>query len=474
MNLSSHIKSPVFDTVAQVARDKSLETYVVGGYVRDILLKRASKDIDFVCVGSGISLAEGVHKALGDHLPFSIFKTYGTAMIKSGADELEFVGARKESYKHDSRKPIVENGTLEDDQNRRDFTINALAISLNKENYGELIDPFDGVGDLKRKMIRTPLAPEETFSDDPLRMMRAIRFAAQLNFDIEADTFEAIRKMADRIKIVSAERVIVELNKIVLSPTPSYGFKLLFHCGLLKHIFPEMVALQGVQTIEDKSHKDNFYHTLQVLDNISKYTDDLWLRWAAIMHDIAKPPTKRFNKKVGWTFHGHEDKGARMTPGIFRRMKLPMGESMRFVQKLVRLHLRPIALVKEHITDSAIRRLLFEAGDEVEALMMLCRADITSKNHHKVKRYLKNFDVVERKMREVEEKDKIRNFQPVITGEMIMETFDMSPGRAIGEIKEALKEAVLEGTIRNEFNEAYDYMLALGREKGLKVVKKLK
>lgn len=474
MNLSSHIKSPVFNTVAQVAREKSLETYVVGGYVRDILLKRPSKDIDFVCVGSGISLAEGVHKALGHHLPFSIFKTYGTAMIKSGADELEFVGARKESYKHDSRKPIVENGTLEDDQNRRDFTINALAISLNEGSYGELVDPFDGVGDLKRKMICTPLAPEETFSDDPLRMMRAIRFASQLNFDIEADTFEAIGKMADRIKIVSAERVIVELNKIILSPTPSYGFKLLFHCGLLKHIFAEMVALQGVQTIEDKSHKDNFYHTLQVLDNVSKHTDDLWLRWAAIMHDIAKPPTKRFNKKVGWTFHGHEDKGARMTPGIFRRMKLPMGEPMRFVQKLVRLHLRPIALVKEHITDSAIRRLLFEAGDEVEALMMLCRADITSKNHHKVKRYLKNFDEVERKMREVEEKDKIRNFQPVITGEMIMETFDMSPGRVIGEIKEALKEAVLEGTIRNEFNEAYDYMLMLGREKGLKVVKKLK
>lgn len=474
MNLSSHIKSPVFDTVAEVAREKALETYVVGGYVRDILLKRPSKDIDFVCVGSGISLAKGVHEALGDQLPFSIFKTYGTAMIKSGNDELEFVGARKESYKHDSRKPIVENGTLEDDQNRRDFTINALAISLNEGSYGELVDPFDGVGDLKRKMIRTPLRPEQTFSDDPLRMMRAIRFAAQLNFDIEADTFEAIGKMADRISIVSAERVIVELNKIVLSPTPSYGFKLLFQCGLLKHIFPEMVALQGVKTIEDKSHKDNFYHTLQVLDNISKNTDDLWLRWAAIMHDIAKPPTRRFNKKVGWTFHGHEDKGARMTPGIFRRLKLPMGEPMRFVQKLVKLHLRPIALVKEHITDSAIRRLLFEAGDEVEALMMLCRADITSKNHHKVKRFLKNFDEVERKMHEVEEKDKIRNFQPVITGEMIMKTFDMSPGRVIGEIKEALKEAVLEGTIRNEFNEAYDYMLTLGREKGLQVVKKLK
>lgn len=473
MDLSSHIQTSVFDTVATVAREKNLETYVVGGYVRDILLKRASKDIDFVCVGSGIALAEGVHQALGGKVPFSIFKTYGTAMIKSGEEELEFVGARKESYRKDSRKPIVENGTLEDDQNRRDFTINALAISLNQGSYGELIDPFDGVKDLKRKIIRTPLAPQETFSDDPLRMMRAIRFASQLGFDIEADTFEAITEMADRIKIVSAERVIVELNKIVLSPTPSYGFKLLFHCGLLKHFFPEMVALQGVQSIDDKSHKDNFYHTLQVLDNISKHTDDLWLRWAAIMHDIAKPPTKRFNKRVGWTFHGHEDKGARMTPGIFRRLKLPMGESMRFVQKLVRLHLRPIALVKEHITDSAIRRLLFEAGDEVEALMMLCRADITSKNHSRVKRYLQNFDEVERKMLEVEEKDKIRNFQPAITGEMIMEAFDLSPGREIGDIKEALKEAVLEGTIRNEFAEAYDLMLRLGREKGLKVVKSL-
>lgn len=474
MNLSSHISTAVFKTVAAVADEQQLETYVVGGYVRDILLRRASKDIDFVCVGSGITLAEGVHQALGKHLPFSVFKTYGTAMIKSDALELEFVGARKESYRRDSRKPIVEDGTLEDDQNRRDFTINALAISLNKSNYGQLVDPFNGVGDLKSKIIRTPLAPAETFSDDPLRMMRAVRFASQLNFDIEADTFDAISKMADRIKIVSAERVIVELNKIILSPTPSYGFKLLFHSGLLRHIFPEMVVLQGVQTIEDKSHKDNFYHTLQVLDNISKHTDDLWLRWAAIMHDIAKPRTKRFNKKVGWTFHGHEDKGARMTPAIFRRMKLPMGEPMRFVQKLVRLHLRPIALVKEHITDSAIRRLLFEAGDEVEALMMLCRADITSKNHNKVKRYLQNFDQVERKMREVEEKDKIRNFQPVISGEMIMETFDMPPGRIVGEIKEALKEAVLEGEIRNEFNEAYNYMLQLGRERGLEVVKKLK
>ena len=471
MNLKQALDLPIFETVSRVAQQQGVDTYVVGGYVRDLLLKRASKDIDFVCVGSGIELAKAVHKALGGDLPFTVYKRFGTAMIKNGDEELEFVGARKESYRKDSRKPVVEDGSLEDDQNRRDFTINAMAICLNPDRFGELVDPFDGVRDLKRKMIRTPLEPEQTFSDDPLRMMRAIRFASQLGFDIDADTFEAIGQMAERIKIVSAERVIVELNKIVLSPTPSYGFKLLFHCGLLKHIFPEMVALQGVSTIEDKSHKDNFYHTLQVLDNISKHTNDLWLRWAAIMHDIAKPPTKRFNKRVGWTFHGHEDKGARMTPGIFRRLKLPMGESMRFVQKLVKLHLRPIALVKDTITDSAVRRLLFEAGDDIEALMMLCRADITSKNNHKVKRYLANFDKVEQKMREVEEKDKIRNFQPVITGEMIMETFDLKPGRVIGELKESLKEAVLEGTIRNEFREAYAYMVQLGREKGLQVVK---
>ena len=473
MNLKSALELPIFDTVREVAKAQALETYVVGGYVRDLLLKRPSKDIDFVCVGSGIALAKGVKQALGGDLPLSVFKRFGTAMIKANDMELEFVGARKESYRSDSRKPTVEDGSLEDDQNRRDFTINALAISLNEDSYGKLIDPFDGVADLKAKMIRTPLAPEQTFSDDPLRMMRAIRFASQLGFDIEADTYHGICQMADRLQIISKERIVTELNKIILSPIPSYGFKLLFHSGLLKQFFPEMVALQGVQSIDDKSHKDNFYHTLQVLDNISKHTDDLWLRWAAIMHDIAKPPTKRFNKKVGWTFHGHEDKGARMTPGIFRRLKLPMGEPMRFVKKLVKLHLRPIALVKDNITDSAVRRLLFEAGDEIEALMMLCRADITSKNNNKVKRYLANFDKVERKMREVEEKDKIRNFQPVITGEMIMETFDLSPGRTIGEIKEALKEAVLEGTIRNEFSEAYQFMVQLGREKGLKVVKSI-
>jgi len=395
-------------------------------------------------------------------------------MIKDGDLELEFVGARKESYQRDSRKPIVEDGSLEDDQNRRDFAMNAMAISLNDSNYGELIDPFGGVEDLKERLIKTPLEPKTTFSDDPLRMMRAIRFASQLKFDVDADTFQGIIDMKDRISIVSKERIIVEMNKIILSDEPSYGFKLLFHSGLLKIIFPELVALQGVDSIEDKSHKDNFYHTLQVLDNISKNTNDLWWRWAAIMHDIAKPATKRFNKKVGWTFHGHEDKGARMTPAIFRRLRLPMGESMKFVQKMVRLHLRPIALVKAEITDSAVRRLLFEAGDDVEALMTLCRADITSKNNNKVKRFLQNFDKVEKRMIEVEEKDKVRNFQPVITGEMIMTVYDLKPGRTIGEIKEALKEAVLDGKIRNEFDESYKYLLTLGSNLGLNVVKSLK
>lgn len=474
MNLAKKLKHPIFKTISQVAENERLETYVVGGYVRDLLLGRPSKDIDFVCVGSGIQLAEGVKKALGGQVPLSIFKNFGTAMIKHGDLELEFVGARKESYQRDSRKPIVEDGSLEDDQNRRDFAMNAMAISLNESNYGALVDPFGGVEDLKERLIKTPLEPKTTFSDDPLRMMRAIRFASQLKFDIDSDTFQGIIDMKDRIRIVSKERIIVELNKIILSDEPSYGFKLLFHCGLLKLIFPELVALQGVDSIEDKSHKDNFYHTLQVLDNISKHTDDLWLRWAAIMHDIAKPATKRFNKKVGWTFHGHEDKGARMTPGIFRRMKLPMGESMKFVQKLVRLHLRPIALVKAEITDAAVRRLLFEAGDDIEALMTLCRADITSKNNNKVRRYIQNFDKVEKRMIEVEEKDKVRNFQPVITGEMIMKVYDLKPGKTIGEIKEALKEAVLEGKIRNEFDESYEYLLILGRELGLNVVKSLK
>jgi poly(A) polymerase len=470
MNLSKSLDNKIFATVGRVADEQQLDTYVVGGFVRDLLLKRRSKDLDFVCVGPGIKLAEAVHNELGNKLPLTVFKSFGTAMIKNGEQELEFVGARRESYNRESRKPIVEDGTLEDDQNRRDFTINAMAISLNKVDYGILVDPFNGVKDLEDKIIRTPLDPKITFSDDPLRMMRAIRFAAQLNFDIEADTFEAIAEMASRIEIVSAERVIVELNKIILCDKPSYGFKLLFYSGLLKIIFPEMVALQGVQSIDDKSHKDNFYHTLQVLDNICDSTDNLWVRWAAILHDIAKPATKRFNKKVGWTFHGHEDKGARMTPDIFRRLKLPLGAEMKKVQKLVRLHLRPIALSKEEITDAAVRRVLFEAGEDTDDLMKLCRADITSKNQNKVERFLKNFDKVEVRMREVEEKDKIRNFQPIITGELIMSTFDLPPGKIVGELKEVLREAVLEGIIENEYQQAFEYLLQLGREKGLEVV----
>jgi putative nucleotidyltransferase with HDIG domain len=387
-------------------------------------------------------------------------------MIKLEDRELEFVGARKESYREDSRKPIVEDGTLEEDQLRRDFTINAMAISLQKENYGELIDPFGGVLHLKEKLIKTPLDPAITFSDDPLRMMRAIRFAAQLNFDIAADTFEAITQNVSRLSIVSMERVTVELNKIILSSVPSYGFKLLFQSGLLKQFFPELVALHGVEYQDNKAHKDNFFHTLQVLDNVSKVSDDLWLRWAAILHDIAKPATKRFDKEVGWTFHGHEDKGARMVPGIFRRLKLPMNEKMLFVQKLVRLHLRPIALVKE-VSDSAIRRLLFESGDDVEGLMKLCRADITSKNNDKVAKYLRNFEQVEKKMIDLEERDKVRNFQPPISGDEIIKLFNIVPGPIIGEIKEEIKEAILEGIIHNDRQEAYELLLRIANRKGL-------
>ncbi len=472
MNLKEALHSnPIFSLVAQTAQQMQRETYVVGGYVRDLLLKRPSKDIDFVCVGDGISLAQQVAKNLksqaGHTTDVSVFKNFGTAMVKHEDYELEFVGARKESYQDNSRKPTVETGSLQDDQNRRDFTINAMAISLNNDNYGDLLDPFDGVKDLKRKMIRTPLDPALTFSDDPLRMMRAVRFASQLEFDIAPKTFDALADHAERLQIVSQERITTELNKIILSSPPSYGFKLLFHSQLLRQFFPEMVALQGVETIDGKSHKDNFYHTLQVLDNVSQVSDDLWLRWAAILHDIAKPPTKRFHPKAGWTFHGHEDRGARMVPHIFRKLKLPLDQKMKFVQKLVRLHLRPIALVKKEVTDSAIRRLLYEAGDSIEALMKLCRADITSKNHSRVKRYLQNFDRVEQKMQVVEEKDHLRNFQPVITGEDIMITFHLKPSRIVGEIKSALREAVLDGKIRNERDEAYAYMLKIAEAKGL-------
>lgn len=464
MNLASSLEHPVFKTIGQVADASNLQVFVVGGYVRDILLKRPSKDIDFVCVGSGIELAQKVALVLGAQV--HVYKNFGTAQIPLEDLDLEFVGARKESYRSESRKPIVEDGTLDDDQKRRDFTINAMAISLNKENYGELVDPFDGVGDLKRKTIKTPLEPTITFSDDPLRMMRAIRFASQLNFDIDADTYQAIADQHERIKIVSQERITDELNKIILSPVPSYGFKLLFQSGLLNLFFPEMVLLHGVEYVGGNAHKDNFYHTLQVLDNVAKVSSDLWLRWSAILHDIAKPQTKRFDKVHGFTFHGHEDKGARMVPGIFRRMKLPMNEKMDFVQKLVRMHLRPIPLSKE-VTDSAIRRLLFEAGDDIDALMKLCRADITSKNNDKVNRYLKNFDVVEEKMAEVEAKDNIRNFQPPVTGDEIIKMFNLTPSKIVGDIKEQIKEAILEGEIRNNREEALELLNKIAKEKGL-------
>ncbi|WP_194777781.1 CCA tRNA nucleotidyltransferase [Pararhodonellum marinum] len=468
MNLKAELDDvAIFKRVGACADKMGLETYVVGGYVRDLILKRPSKDIDFVCVGSGINLAQKVADSFEEHVPVSVFKNFGTAMIKLGEWEVEFVGARKESYRSESRKPIVEDGTLKEDQERRDFTINAMAISVNKENFGELVDPFDGLNDLKRKIIKTPADPDLTFSDDPLRMMRAIRFAAQLNFDIDPDTFDSIIRNTDRLSIVSMERVIDELNKIMLTDKPSYGFKLLFVSKLLHQFFPEMVELQGVDSVGDKSHKDNFYHTLQVLDNICATTDDLWLRWAAVMHDIGKPPTKRYNNKVGWTFHGHEDKGARMTPAIFRRLKLPMDERMKYVQKLVRLHLRPIALVNDKVTDSAIRRLLFDAGDDVEDLMLLCRADITSKNNNKVKRFLGNFDKVEQKMKEVEELDQVRNFQPPVSGEEIMEMFNLQPSKIVGVIKEEIKEAILEGQIQNNKSEAIEFMYKLAAEKGL-------
>lgn len=467
-------KNEIFSLVTESADELKLEAYVIGGYVRDMILKRPSKDIDFVCVGNGIDLAKQVAKNAGNDTKVIVFKNFGTAMLKVNEYELEFVGARKESYQRNSRKPIVEDGSLEDDQNRRDFTMNALAISLNSKTYGKLSDPFDGWKDIKRKLIRTPLDPEITFSDDPLRMLRAVRFASQLNFDIAPDTYDAIVKNKERMEIISAERIIDELNKIIAGPVPSYGFKLLYHCGLLHLIFPEMVALQGVETIQGKSHKDNFYHTLQVLDNVAAVSDDLWLRWAAILHDIAKPATKRFDEKAGWTFHGHEDKGARMVPQIFRRLKLPLNEKMKFVQKLVKLHLRPIALAKEDITDSAIRRVLFEAGDSIDALMMLCRADITSKNDIKVKKYLQNFDKVEKRMAEVEEKDKLRDFQPAISGEDIMKIFDIKPSRLVGEMKEAIKEAILEGKIKNTYDDAYPFLIGEGRERGLKPSEKLR
>jgi putative nucleotidyltransferase with HDIG domain len=467
-NFKSSLSHPVFKVVSQIAEENGIKAFVIGGFVRDLILERPSKDIDIVVLGNGLELAQLSAEKLRVK-KISLFKNFGTAHFKYKDLDVEFVGARKESYRSDSRKPIVEDGTLQDDQNRRDFTINALALSLNKETFGELIDPFDGVTDLEKGIIRTPLDPDVTFSDDPLRMLRAIRFATQLNFKIETKSLESILRQSDRLKIISQERINEELNKIILADQPSRGFVLLKSTHLLHQFFPEMIALLGIETIDGKSHKDNFYHTLEVLDNVAGMSDSLWLRWAAIMHDIAKPPTKRFDKEVGWTFHGHEDLGARMVPRIFTRMRLPLDHKMKYVQKLVRLHLRPIALVKGTVTDSAIRRLLNEAGDDIDDLMTLCNADITSKNEFKVKKFKKNFEIVAQKLRDVEEKDKIRNFQPPVTGELIMQTFGVGPCAEIGIIKSQIKESILEGTIPNDYEAAFSEMLRIGNELGLVV-----
>ena len=470
MKKKDDLNNSIFDIISNVAGKMDVKVYVIGGYVRDLMLQRPSKDIDIVVQGSGIELARNVAKSIGDHVHVNIFKNFGTAMMKFDDLEIEFVGARKESYRSDSRKPIVEDGTIEDDQKRRDFTINALAISLNKKNYGELIDPFNGMKDLEKKIIRTPLEPGITYSDDPLRMMRAIRFATQLDFVIEDKSLEAILHNKERISIVSMERISEELNKIILAPLPSIGFKYLFDTGLLKIIFPEMAELQGIDIRNGMAHKDNFYHTLQVLDNISDMTNDLWLRWAAILHDIAKPATKRYDPEVGWTFHGHEDKGSRMVKHIFKNLKLPLNEKMKYVEKLVLLHLRPIVLAQSIVTDSAVRRLLMEAGDDIDDLMILCHADITSKNQLKVRKYIANFELVREKLIEVEEKDQIRNWQPPITGEDIMKAFALKPGREIGIIKNAIREAILEGDIKNDYSEAFAFMIKEGEKIGLKEV----
>ncbi|WP_342645725.1 HD domain-containing protein [Mucilaginibacter sp. CSA2-8R] len=466
--MKQHLQHPVFSIISAVADRQQVQAFAIGGFVRDIFLSRPSKDIDIVVVGNGIAFAEAVADAL--KVKVSVFKSFGTAMLKYQDVEVEFVGARKESYRAQSRKPIVENGTLEDDQKRRDFTINALAIALNGEQFGQLVDPFNGMLDLENKLIKTPLNPEETFSDDPLRMMRAIRFTAQLNFVIDDEAVEAIKLNKDRIHIVSQERITDELNKIVLSAQPSVGFKYLLETGLINHIFPQMAALYGVDYVNGRGHKDNYYHTLQVLDNISATTHDLWLRWAAILHDIAKPVTKRFEPGHGWTFHGHEDRGARMVPKLFAQLKLPLNDKMKFVQKLVQLHMRPIVLTQEIVTDSAVRRLLFEAGDDIESLMLLCKADITTKNEYKIKKYRQNFELVQQKLKDVEERDRVRNWQPPITGNDIMQLFGLKEGREVGIIKNQIREAILEGDIPNTYEAALEFTIKKGREIGLKVV----
>ena len=465
--IDEHLADAVFHMVGSAADELGRECYVVGGYVRDIFLNRHSKDMDFVTVGSGLELAELVAKKWGSHTHLSVFPNFGTAQVKRRGVELEFVGARKESYTRDSRKPKVENGTLHDDQCRRDFTINAMAISLNSASYGHLLDPFDGIGDLKRRIIRTPLDPDVTFSDDPLRMMRAIRFATQLDFEIFDETFEAIHRNRERIKIISKERIVDELTKIIKSKTPSRGFVLLSECGLLDLIFPELAALKGIETVNGRGHKDNFWHTMQVLDNVAEKSDNEWLRWAAVFHDLGKPATKRWDENVGWTFHNHNFIGEKMVPRVFTRMKLPLNEHMKYVKKLVGLHMRPIALVEDEVTDSAVRRLLFDAGDDIDDLMTLCEADITSKNQQKVQRLLHNFALVRQKLIDIEEKDRIRNFQPPVSGEEIMSTFGLKPAKEVGIIKNAIKDAILDGVIENDYEQAREYMLKVAEGIGL-------
>lgn len=465
--MKEFLQHKIFEIISEVADTQQKECYVIGGFVRDIFLKRSSKDIDVVTVGSGIELAEQIAAQLGKKAKLSVFKNFGTAQIKYKDLEVEFVGARKESYMRDSRKPIVENGTLEDDQNRRDFTINALAICLNKSRFGELVDPFNGMVDLQNMVIRTPLNPDITFSDDPLRMMRGIRFSAQLGFFLEENTYDAIARNKDRIAIISKERIADELNKIMISRKPSVGFILLEKTGLLELIFPELLALKGAETKDGVGHKDNFYHTLAVLDGLCEHSDNLWLRWSALLHDIGKPRTKRFDPRLGWTFHNHNYVGERMIPEIFRRMKLPTNEKMRYVQKMVSLHMRPIVLSEDEVTDSAVRRLLFDAGDDIEELMTLCEADITSKNQEKVKRYKSNFMLVRKKLKEIEEKDRVRNFQPPVSGQEIMDTFNLPACSTVGDIKMKIKDAILDGIIPNEYEAARNYMLQIGKEMGL-------